>query len=139
VLAVDDAHLLDPSSAALAHLLVREGATLLGTLRTAEPVPAPISALWTEGLVQHAELVPLDADVSRDLLAMMLGAPVESGSAHRLARLAGGNPLLLRELVMAAHSGGEMSRAYGTWRWTGRLNLAPSLADLVDARIGSLT
>lgn len=139
VLAVDDAHLLDPSSAALAHMLVREGATLLGTLRTAEPVPAPISALWTEGLVEHAELAPLDPDVSRDLLAMMLGAPVEAGSAQRLARLAGGNPLLLRELVMAAHSGGEMSRAYGTWRWTGRLTLAPSLADLVDARIGSLT
>ena len=34
VLAVDDAHLLDAPSAALVHLLVREGATLLGTLRS---------------------------------------------------------------------------------------------------------
>jgi hypothetical protein len=55
VLAVDNAHLLDAPSAALVHMLVREGATLLGTVRTGEPVPAPISALWTEGLVQHAE------------------------------------------------------------------------------------
>jgi DNA-binding CsgD family transcriptional regulator len=139
VLAVDDAHLLDPPSSALVHLLVREGATLLATLRTAEPVPAPIAALWTEGLVEHAELAPLDADESRDLLESMLGSPVESGSAQRLVRLAGGNPLMLRELVMATSTGGEMTQAYGIWRWTGRLSLAPSLADLVEARIGGLT
>jgi DNA-binding CsgD family transcriptional regulator len=139
VLAVDDAHLLDPPSAALAHLLVREGATLLATLRTAEPVPLPIGALWTEGLVEHAELSPLDTAGSRELLTAILGDPVEAGSAQRLARLSGGNPLMMRELVMAATGGGEMTRAYGVWRWTGRITLAPSLADLVDARIGSLT
>lgn len=139
VLAVDDAHLLDRTSAALVHLLVREGATLLGTLRTGEPVPAPIRALWTEGLVEHADLLPLGSEESRELLGTVLGGPVEASSARRLARLAGGNPLLLRELVIAARQGGEMSRASGMWTWTGRLTLAPSLADLVDARIGGLT
>jgi DNA-binding CsgD family transcriptional regulator len=138
LLAVDDAHLLDPPSAALLHLLVREGATLLATVRTGQPVPGPLTALWTEGLLGHADLAPLSAEESRDLLATMLGAPVEAGSAHRLAKLAAGNPLLLRELVMAARDGGEMTSAYGVWRWTGRLTLAPSLADLIDARIGGL-
>ncbi|GAA2521742.1 LuxR C-terminal-related transcriptional regulator [Winogradskya humida] len=139
VLAVDDAHLLDAPSAALTHLLVREGATLLGTLRMSEPVPSPISALWTEGLVAHAELAPLtDAD-SQALLTALVGGAVEGGSAQRLGRLGGGNPLLLRELVMAAMGGGELEQAYGFWRWTGRLSLAPSLAELVDARIGGLT
>ncbi len=56
VLAVDDAHLLDAPSASLTHLLVRQGATLLATVRTGEPVPGPIAALWTEGLVGHADL-----------------------------------------------------------------------------------
>ncbi|MEV4706397.1 LuxR C-terminal-related transcriptional regulator [Actinoplanes sp. NPDC049316] len=139
VLAVDDAHLLDPPSAALAHLLVREDATLLGTLRTSEPVPPPVSALWTEGLVSHAELAPLTLEESRALLTTLVGGPVEAGSAQRLSRLGGGNPLLLRELVMAAVSGGELVQAYGFWRWTGRLALAPSLAELVDARVGRLT
>jgi DNA-binding CsgD family transcriptional regulator len=139
VLAVDDAHLLDHPSAAVVHLLVRDGATLLATLRAGDPAPAPIAALWTEGLVEHAELAPLDPVESRDLLATMLGAPVEAATAHRLTRLAAGNPLLLRELVMAARSGGEMTRSYGLWRWTGRLALAPSLADLVHTRIGGLT
>ncbi|GAA3338354.1 LuxR C-terminal-related transcriptional regulator [Amorphoplanes nipponensis] len=139
VLAIDDAHLLDPPSAALAHLLVREGATLLGTLRTAEPVPPPISALWTEGLVGHAELDPLTDDESRELLTALVRGPVEAGTAQRLIRLGGGNPLLLRELVLAAIGGGELTESYGFWRWTGRLSLAPSLADLVGARIGGLT
>ena len=139
VLAVDDAHLLDPPSAALVHLLVREGAALLGTLRTAERVPPPIGALWTEGLVEHTELAPLDADTSRDLLSTVLGGAVETGTAQRLILLSGGNPLLLRELVLAAHTGGEMTQAYGVWRWTGRSALAPSLADLVDARITGLS
>ena len=102
LLAVDDAHLLDPPSAALVHRLVREGTTLLATVRAGEPVPPPIAALWTEGLVRHAELAPLSEAESRDLLAAMLGAPVEVSSAHRLAGLAAGNPLLLRELVTAA-------------------------------------
>ncbi|GGK87172.1 helix-turn-helix transcriptional regulator [Mangrovihabitans endophyticus] len=139
VLAVDDLHLLDPPSAALVHLLVREGATLLGTVRTAERVPSPLMSLWTEGLVRHAELRPLTAGESAELLAAMLGGPVHAGSADRLVRLAGGNPLLLRELVMAAADGSEMTESYGVWRWTGRLCLAPSLADLVDTRIGTLT
>ncbi|AGL14781.1 LuxR family transcriptional regulator [Actinoplanes sp. N902-109] len=139
VLAVDDAHLLDAPSAALVHLLVREGATLLGTLQAAEPVPVPISALWTEGLVAHAELAPLPDKDSRALLTALVGGPVEAGSAGRLGRLGGGNPLLLRELVMAAVGGGELELTYGFWRWTGRLALAPSLAELVDARIGGLT
>ena len=139
VLVVDDAHLLDPPSAALTHLLVREGATLLATVCTGEPVPRPVSALWVEGLVGHADLAPLGTDESRDLLATMLGAPLEASSARRLARLAGGNPLLLRELLIAARDGGELHRSYGVWRWTGRLALAPSLADLVNARIGGLT
>jgi DNA-binding CsgD family transcriptional regulator len=139
VLAVDDAHLLDAPSAALLNLLVREGATLLGTLRTGEPVPAPISALWTEGLVQHAELAPLSAEDARDLLAEILDGPAETGSAQRLIELAAGYPLMLRELALAAQAGGEMTRTYGIWRWTGRLPLAPSLAEMVDAEIGPVT
>ena len=29
-----------------------------------------------------------------------------------------------------------MVQTYGMWRWTGRLELAPSLTDLIDTRIG---
>ncbi|MDG4767521.1 LuxR C-terminal-related transcriptional regulator [Solwaraspora sp. WMMD406] len=139
VLAIDDAHLLDPSSAALTNLIARSGqATVLGTLRSGEPVPLPIRALWTDDLVEHEELSALGVDDTTGLLAEMLGGPLDPASAERLWRLSAGNPLLLRELVIAAQSGHELTQAYGVWRWTGRLALAPSLTDLIDNRIGQL-
>jgi DNA-binding CsgD family transcriptional regulator len=41
--------------------------------------------------------------------------------------------------VLAAANGGEMTQAYGVWRFSGRLTLAPSLAALVGARVDGLT
>ncbi|GAA2701127.1 LuxR C-terminal-related transcriptional regulator [Micromonospora olivasterospora] len=139
VLAVDDSHLLDPPSAALVHLIARaDNATVIGTLRDGEQLPLPIRALWTNGLVDQVELSPLGLSDTTGLLAAILRGPVDGRSAERLWRLSGGNPLLLRELVMAAPND-ELSRAYGVWRWTGGLELAPSLSDLIDTRIGQLT
>ncbi|MGV9808113.1 LuxR C-terminal-related transcriptional regulator [Micromonospora chersina] len=140
VLAIDDAHLLDPPSAALVHLIARsENATVLGTLRNGEQIPLPIRALWTDDLVDLVELGPLGQSDTTGLLAAILGGPVDAGSSERLHRLSAGNPLLLRELVLAASGGDELSKTYGIWKWTGRLELAPSLTDLIDTRIGQLT
>jgi DNA-binding CsgD family transcriptional regulator len=140
VLAIDDAHLLDPPSAALVHLIARaENATVIGTLRNGEEIPLPIRALWTDDLVDLAELSPLGPADTAGLLAGILEGPVDAGSADRLCRLSTGNPLLLRELVLAAGAGSELTRTYGVWKWTGRLELAPSLTDLIDTRIGQLT
>ncbi|MDQ7904742.1 LuxR C-terminal-related transcriptional regulator [Phytohabitans sp. ZYX-F-186] len=140
VLAIDDAHLLDPSSAALVYLVARDArATVLGTLRTGEQVPLPVRALWTDDLVDHDELAPLSAADTHALLVEMLGGPVDTSSADRLWRLSAGNPLLLRELVIAASTSVELTRPYGVWRWTGEFDLAPRLTDLIDARIGDLS
>lgn len=140
VLAIDDAHLLDPPSAALVHLVARaENATVVGTLRDGEQIPLPIRALWTDDLVEHVELTPMPQAETTDLLAAILGGPVDAGSADRLGRLSAGNPLLLRELVHAANGSAELKRTYGIWKWTGRLELAPSLTDLIDTRVGKLT
>ncbi|WP_344920762.1 LuxR C-terminal-related transcriptional regulator [Plantactinospora mayteni] len=139
VIGIDDAHLLDPSSAALVYLIARsDNATVLGTLRSGEAVPLPIRALWTDDLVDHAELAPLTADDSNDLLTAMLGDPMDAPSADRLYRLSAGNALMLRELVIAAHASDELNRTYGVWRWTGRSQLPASLDELIDARIGQL-
>ncbi|MFI7430402.1 LuxR C-terminal-related transcriptional regulator [Micromonospora sp. NPDC049836] len=140
VLAIDDAHLLDPPSAALVHLIARaENTTVIGTLRNGEQIPLPIRALWTDDLVDLVELGPLGPTETTGLLAAILDGPVDAGTADRLFRLSAGNALLLRELVLAVSSSGELSRTYGIWKWTGRLELAPSLTDLIDTRIGQLT
>ncbi|MFY1695505.1 MULTISPECIES: LuxR C-terminal-related transcriptional regulator [unclassified Solwaraspora] len=140
VLAIDDAHLLDPTSAAVTNLIARsERATVLGTLLSGEPVPLPIRALWADDLVGHEELAPLGFADTTGLLAELLGGELDPASAERLWRLSEGNPLLLRELIIAAQSGQELTQTYGVWRWTGRLELAPSLTDLIDTRIGQLS
>ncbi|GAB3849660.1 hypothetical protein GCM10029963_34510 [Micromonospora andamanensis] len=140
VLAVDDAHLLDPPSAALVHLVARaENASVVGTLRDGEQIPLPIRALWTDGLVERAELGPMTPDETAAMLTAIVGGQVDSGSTDRLGRLSAGNPLLLRELVHAATNSGELVEKYGVWTWTGRLELAPSLTELIDIRIGQLT
>ncbi|MBY8872410.1 LuxR C-terminal-related transcriptional regulator [Micromonospora sp. PLK6-60] len=139
VLAIDDAHLLDPPSAALVHLVARaENTTVVGTLRDGEQLPLPIRALWTDDLVDLAELSPLGRPETAELLAEILDGPVDDGAAERLWRFSGGNPLLLRELVMAA-AGGELHQTYGVWTWTGRLELAPNLTELIDTRVGQLS
>jgi DNA-binding CsgD family transcriptional regulator len=140
VVAIDDAHLLDPLSAALVYYVARsENATVLGTVRTGEPVQDPVSALWKDDLVERIELGPLEPKETADLLHQVLGGPVDSASTERLWQLSQGNALLLRELVIAAHASGEIGEAFGMWRWTGRLELAPTLTEVVDARIGNLT
>jgi DNA-binding CsgD family transcriptional regulator len=140
VLAIDDAHLLDPLSATLVYYVARtEHATVLATVRTGEAVPDPIRALWTDDLVERVELGPLTESETADLLAQVLGGPVDSASVTRLWQLSQGNALLLRELVIASRASGDIELAYGVWRWTGRFALAPTLTEVIDARIGQLT
>jgi DNA-binding CsgD family transcriptional regulator len=140
VLAVDDAHLLDPLSAALVHQLARAGpATLVATLRTGADVPEPVRALWVDDLVARIELDPLTPADTELLLRAACDGPVDSASAARLWELSQGNAHLLRELIQAAHDGDALVRRYGIWRWTGALPLSPTLADAVDHRMGRLT
>lgn len=140
VLAVDDAHLLDPPTAALVHLVARaENACVVGTLRDGEQLPLPIRALWTDDLVEHAELSPLPPTETAGLLAAILDGPVDGRTADRLGQLSAGNPLLLRELVHAVQGSRELTERYGLWTWTGRLELAPNLTELIDIRIGQLS
>ena len=108
VLAVDDAHLLDASSAALVHLIARsDNATVIGTWLDGEPLPLPIRALWTDDLADLVDLGPLGLDDTAELLAGLVGGPVAPASTERLWRLSAGNPLLLRELVEAANAAGS--------------------------------
>ena len=111
VLAIDDAHLLDPLSAAIVHHLARVRlATVIGSLRTGAAAPDPVRALWIDDLVDRVDLGPLSRDETADLLQDVLGGPVESGSVDRLWHLATGNVLFLRELVRAARPVATWSR-----------------------------
>ncbi|WP_345710597.1 AAA family ATPase, partial [Kineococcus glutinatus] len=140
VLAVDDAHLLDEHSAIVLHrVVVRRMAPALVTLRAGEPAPDAVTSLWKDEHLPRLDLAPLDVARTTDLVARVLGGPVEQASAHRLWTLTQGSPLFLRHLLTGEVSAGRFTPASGIWRWTSEPVVSPGLADLLEHQIGGLT
>ncbi|GAA1285970.1 LuxR family transcriptional regulator [Planotetraspora silvatica] len=140
LLLVDDAHLLDGASAALVHHLVRYGGVrVVATVRTGEATADAVIALWKDGLVPRLELAPLSVEEAGDALGGALGGPVEERTVRRLWEVSQGNPLFLRELVLAGQATGSLGVGGGSWRWQGELAVTTRLRELVDRRIGAVT
>ncbi|MFC4945212.1 LuxR C-terminal-related transcriptional regulator [Pseudonocardia sp. GCM10023141] len=140
VLAIDDGHLLDDLSAAVVHQLVLDtSTTVVMTVRSGEPTPDAVSALWRDGHLPRLELQPLSATETVNLLEAVLGGPLESTAARSLWRITGGNPLYLRHLVDGERDAGRLRPTGGVWRWHGDPQLSPGLTEIVRDRIGSLS
>ncbi|WP_191242438.1 helix-turn-helix transcriptional regulator [Amycolatopsis deserti] len=140
VVGVDDAHLLDALSASLVHqFALRRIATLVLTVRSGEPAPDAVTALWKDGHLDRLEVQPLSEAETVALLEAVLGGPVDSASAARLWTLCRGNALYLRQLVDGEVAGGGLREVRGVWRWSGHPALSPGLADLVTTRMGRLS
>lgn len=139
VLHVDDAHLLDDASATAIHQLVTSGQTrVLLTVRTGEPVAAPIRSLWSDGGLLVVVVQPLGPDEAGALVARVLGGPVDGRTTHRLVSTAQGNVLFLRELVEGSLSDGALRERGGLWTLRGQLARTPLVEDLIGARLGPL-
>ncbi|MGB9226588.1 AAA family ATPase [Mycobacterium sp.] len=139
VVLVDDAHLLDDLSALVLHQLVHSrAAAVIVTIRTGEPAPAAVTALWKDGLLRRHELEPLTRNEIDDLLAATLGAAPDRQCADKLWHLTRGNVLFLRQLVEQEHRAGRMVAQQGAVSWPGNTAISGSLAELVDAQIGAI-
>jgi DNA-binding CsgD family transcriptional regulator len=139
LLLIDDAHLLDPPSAALVHHLVVQGvAKVLLTFRAGESAPDPVTALWRDGLVPRLDMQALDLGQTDQLLAGVLGAFVQGATVSRLWDVSRGNLLYLKELVMGGVASGALTIVDETWSWVGPFTVSPSMRDLINARIGAL-
>jgi DNA-binding NarL/FixJ family response regulator len=139
VVVLDDAQWLDEASAVVLHQLVAQGdVTLLATLRTDEPAPAPVTVLWKDGLVQRIDVAPLGDESVRDLLEAVLDGPVETLTATRLWRRCAGNALYLQELLGEAARLGLLQRRAGLWCVDSLPPGSARLAELVAERFGSL-
>lgn len=140
LIVVDDAHLLDELSAVLVQRLALDRrATVVLTLRSGEPAPSAVTALWKDSVLPRLELQALSQVDATTLLGAVLGGPVDSGAARRLWTITRGNVLYLRQLVDGELSADRLSEAGGVWRWSGVPELSPSLTDLVDAQMGQLS
>ena len=120
VLAVDDAHLLDPLSAAFVHYAATTGAakTLL-SMRSGEAAPDAIVALYRDDVLPRLELQPISRGEFDELVGAALGGHVESASLDRLWAAAAGNVLYVRELMLDAAEAGALRQEHGVWRWAG--------------------
>jgi DNA-binding CsgD family transcriptional regulator len=140
VLFVDDAHLLDDASATLIHQLAyTDAAFVLVTVRTGEPAPDPIVALWKDGITERMELGGLTAESIEELLPSILGGPVDPAAAVALAVHCQGNVLFLRELVAGSLNDHALCDDGGIWRLTGSLSPSERLIELVQSRLRGLT
>ncbi|MDS0134324.1 MULTISPECIES: LuxR C-terminal-related transcriptional regulator [unclassified Amycolatopsis] len=139
VLGIDDAHLLDELSAALVHQLAQAGrAFVLVTVRAGESVPPAITALWKEDRAARLEIRAMTHEDVREVLAAVLGGPVDGVTSRRMFEHTRGNMLLLRELVNAGRESGALTEIAGVWQWTGPWVVAPRLAEVIAERIGRL-
>jgi hypothetical protein len=136
---VDDAHWLDDASATLTHQLAATGsAFVLATLRTGEPPPDAVSALWKDAIAERLDLGTLADDALEEVLVSALGGPVEKATVARLGDHSGGNILFLRELVLAAAGSGLLAQDAGLWRLVGPLKVSDRLVELVETRLDGL-
>ena len=124
-LLVDDAHLLDPMSATLlVQLATEREAFVIATVRSMEPAPDAVVALWKDGITERLELGALDASAVAELLSAVLGGDVDGSTLRRFAEASGGNALLLRELLLGAAEAGLVRQEDGLWRLVGALPLS---------------
>lgn len=140
VLLVDDAHLLDTSSAVLLTQLIDVGAVfVVATIRDGEPAPDAVAGWWRNERALRIDLRDLDRDATASLLRVALGGEVGADTVRRFHLASGGNPLLLRELVAQAFEAGRLRSDSGTWRITGPIPPSRRLVDLFATRLAALS
>ncbi|MDQ2677798.1 MAG: hypothetical protein M3Y51_03565, partial [Actinomycetota bacterium] len=136
---VDDAHLLDDASAALVQQLgLTRRAALLLTVRTGAPQPGALAELWKDALTR-IDLEPLDRAAHDAMLEAILGGRVEGGTAHSLHVATGGNPQVLRELVLGLRRAGTLVEVSGLWIHLGPLAVPDRVSELVELRLDELS
>lgn len=139
VLMVDDAHLLDTSSAVLLTQLIDAGAVfVVATIREGEDLPDAIASWWRSERAVRIDLKDLDRSATGDVLRLALGGEVGADTVRRLHDASGGNPLLLRELVIQALGADRLKDDSGTWRLVGPIPPSQRLSELFAVRLGHL-
>lgn len=139
VVHVDDGHHLDASSAALLVPLAEAGVVqLVVALREGALVPDSLVPLRSSDAARSVVVDSLDAISVDTLLHRVLGTPLDGAAEAQLLETSRGNPLVLRELVLAAVADGTLHEVSGVWRLDGALAPNRDLADRVLGRVESL-
>ncbi len=141
IVIVDDAHVLDESSAAVLAQVVSAGAGRLVAL--SRPVPGPpdeIAALWREGLLRRIDLAPLTRDEVHELCRAALGPHVLLSASVVLERASAGNPMFLLALIEQGQRLNHLVNRNGMWILSGEPPAADQvLSDVVETELMRLS
>lgn len=137
---VDDANLVDdPSAEALASAATAGFATLVLTQRSGTALPQSFRRLLEIDVVTRVECTPLDAATTIELATRLAGAPMSPTDEQHVLDLTLGNPLFIRELVLAAVETGRLAVVDGL----AAIDRAPvessRLDDLVARRLADIS
>jgi Bacterial regulatory proteins, luxR family len=139
VVGVDDGQLLDPVSAALVLRLVSSAAAfVVATVRSEEPCPDAIEALWKDRLVPRVDVRLLGEEQTGRLVEAILGGPAEEAVRQWVWKASEGNALYVRELLFGAIAAGALSEVGGLWRMPVRPPISSSLVDSISAHLAGL-
>lgn len=139
LLLIDNAHNLDNLSATLVHqLALTRSVRLSVAMRSTEPAPDAITALWKDGLLARIDVEPFDRAQTNDTIEAILGAHLETSSADRIFGVSEGNLLYLRHLIEGALTAGALRQVDGVWQLRGEMALTPQLSTLIRQHLDSL-
>jgi DNA-binding CsgD family transcriptional regulator/tetratricopeptide (TPR) repeat protein len=136
---VDDAHLLDHSSALVVGQLLRSvDVDVICSWRSGETTPNLGWVIHDEGSVV-VELQPLSLDDVSRLLDAVLGPPVSPATKAALYERSRGSSLFLRELIEDGRATGALTMGDVGWVLSPTWQPGARVMDLVAARIGRRT
>lgn len=141
LLIVDDADSLDEASGDLVMQLVASGRIriLLLTRRIAG-LPAGLSNLVWEGVLSRHDLPPLSEPQVHELCVQVLDGPVLTSTSKDIARVSGGNPMLVLALLSETVRAESLVFRHGVWLLHEHV-LPPEgrLGDLLRAQLSGLS
>jgi len=140
LLVIDDISSMDALSVSVVAQLVDSGiAKLLATVGEGAPVPDALLQMWSQDTARRVDLAPLSADDCGTIISDLVGGPVARRSVESLARAAGGNPLVLRELTRGAVAASSLVAVGGVWQLLGEAVGTDALQQLIGQRLAGLT
>ena len=137
---VDDAHLLDDTSAFMLQQLVdRRLARLVLTVCSGAAVSGRRLGAVARQDGSALDLQPLGKADCLTLLESVLDGSVDPVSERRLWSLTRGNVSFLRRIVEQEMCAGRLRRTDGTWTWLPGAVVPSSVCELIEHQMGDLT
>ncbi|WP_189636326.1 helix-turn-helix transcriptional regulator [Arthrobacter sp. NamB2] len=137
VVVVDNVQYLDESSVRALSYLAEAGVVHL-MVASDRPGTSPgrFFDLWTKGMLERVDVMPLGLDTMRTLLQDLLETPVSWSAAVELWHVSRGNPRFLQAAVRGDIASGRLALEHDTWVLTEEDG--PSRAQRNDPVVGIL-